>query len=134
MKPGAVLCATPLCLALACAGCAPPAATPPPSPPSNAQWRMALSLTPVAPRQLDPTQFHVQVSDSHGRPVSGASVTFCLVMPAMNMGQNRVTAQAGAAGIYTATGRFTMPGRWQATVQAGKGALHQTQSFAVTVS
>lgn len=124
MKHGAAL-----CLALACAGCAHPA-VPAPSL-SNAQWRMA--LTPAAPRQLDPTQMTVQISDSHGRPVSGAAVTLSLVMPAMDMGQNQVAAKAGAAGIYTATGRFTMPGQWQATVQATKNTLHQTQSFPITV-
>ena len=126
MKRGAAL-----CLTLACAGCAHPAA-PPPSP-SNAHWRMALTLIPAAPRQLDLTQFRVQISDSHGRPVSGAAVTISLVMPAMDMGRNQVTAKSGAAGVYTAVGRFTMPGQWQVTVQAGKGRLHRTLSFPVTV-
>ena len=126
MKLGAAL-----CLTLACAGCARQAALTPP--PANAHWHMALTLIPDAPRQLDPTQLNVQISDSRGKPVSGASVTISLAMPAMDMGQNQVPAQAGAAGVYTATGRFTMPGRWQATVQADKDALHQTQSFPVTV-
>lgn len=126
MKPGAML-----YLTLACAGCAHPAAPIPV--PSNAQWRMALTLTPAAPRQLDPTKFSVQITDGGGRPVSGASVTVRLAMPTMDMGQNQVTAQAGAAGVYVGTGRFTMPGRWQATVQATKSTLHQTQSFPVTV-
>lgn len=94
---------------------------------------MALTLTPAAPRQLDPTRFSVRISDTHGRPVSGVSVTLSLVMPAMDMGQNQVTAQAGTAGVYAAAGRFTMPGHWQATVEASKGTLHQTQSFPVTV-
>lgn len=120
-----------LCLTLVCAGCAHPMAPIPV--PSNAQWHMALTLTPAAPRQLDPTQMTVQISDSRGRPVSGASVTIRLAMPTMDMGQNQVTAGAGAAGVYAATGRFTMPGRWQATVQAGKGGLEQTQFFPVTV-
>ncbi len=126
MKRGAAL-----CLTLACAGCANhPAPAPPPA---NAHWHMALKLTPAAPRQLDPTQFSVQISDSRGKPVSGATVTISLVMPVMDMGQNQVTAKARLAGIYVATGRFTMPGHWQATVQADKGGLHQTQSFPVTV-
>ncbi len=122
---------TALCLLPACAGCARPVSVP--SPPSNARWHIALMLAPLAPRQLDPTQFRVQVSDSHGRPVSGASVTVHWVMPAMNMGQNDAKASAGAAGAYAATGRFTMPGQWQATVQVDKGTLHQSQSFPVTV-
>ena len=121
-----------LCLLPACAGCAPPAALPPP-PPSNARWHMALTLTPAAPRQLDPAEFRVQVSGSHGEPVSGATVTLQWVMPSMNMGQDGAKASEGAAGVYAATGRFTMPGRWQATVQADKGTLHQSQAFPVTV-
>lgn len=120
-----------LCLALVCAGCTHPA-TPAP-PPANAHWHMALTLIPDAPRQLDPAQLSVQISDNHGKPVSGAAVTLSLVMPAMDMGQNQVTAKAGAAGVYAGTGRFTMPGQWQVTVQADKNARHQTQSFPVTV-
>lgn len=119
-----------LCLALACAGCAHPAASPPPS---NAQWHMTLTLLPAAPLRLDPTQLNVQIADNRGGLVSGAAVTMNLTMPTMDMGQNQVPAKARAAGVYTATGRFTMPGHWQATVQADKGALHQTQSFPVTV-
>ncbi len=120
-----------LCLVLVCTGCAHPAAPIPV--PSNAHWRMALTLTPAAPRQLDSTQMTVRVSDNRGKPVRGAAVRINLTMPTMDMGQNQVPAQAHAAGVYTAAGRFTMPGRWQATVQAGKGGLHQTQSFPVTV-
>jgi nitrogen fixation protein FixH len=119
-----------LFLVLASAGCAshdaPPAA-------STAHWRIALTSAPASPRQLDPAQLNVQIAGSSGRPVSGASVNVQLAMPAMDMGQNQVTAQAGAAGVYTATGRFTMPGDWQVTVQADKGALHQSQSFPITV-
>jgi nitrogen fixation protein FixH len=120
-----------LLLVLAGAGCASHDAPKPAA--STAQWRIALTSAPAFPRQLDPAQLNVQIADSSGRPVSGASVTVQLAMPTMDMGQNQVTAQAGAAGIYTATGRFTMPGDWQVTVQADKGALHQSQSFPITV-
>lgn len=92
-----------------------------------------MTTAPDAPRQLDPAQFRVQILDSSGRPVSGASVTVDLTMPAMDMGRNQSAATAGAAGIYTAASRFTMPGDWQVTVQADKGALHQTQSFPLKV-
>jgi nitrogen fixation protein FixH len=126
MKQGAAL-----LLVLVGAGCA-SHNTPAPAA-STAQWRIALASAPASPRQLDPAQFNVQIADSSGRPVSGASVTVQLAMPTMDMGQNQVTAQAGAAGVYTAMGRFTMPGDWQLTVQADKGALHQSQSFPITV-
>ncbi len=125
-----------LFLAAACAGCASRDSTTPPvsmAQASAAQWRIALTSIPAAPRQLDPAQFRVQITGSDGRPVSGASVTVQLAMPTMDMGQNQASAQPGAAGVYTAAGRFTMPGNWQVTVQADKGALHQSQSFPITV-
>jgi len=125
-----------LFLAVACAGCASRDSTTPQvsrAQVSRAHWRIALTSTPAMPRQLDPVQFNVQITGSGGRPVSGASVMVQLAMPTMDMGQNQVAAQAGAVGVYTAAGRFTMPGEWQVTVQADKGALHQSQSFPITV-
>ena len=117
-------------LALVCAGCAGQTV---PAPPNTAHWNMALVTRPAPPRQLDPAQFQVQIRDKAGRPVSGASVLVRLTMPAMDMGPNQATAQAGAAGVYTGGGRFTMPGDWLVTVQADKGRLHQSQSFPVKV-
>ena len=127
-----------MCFALACTGCASRVAAPParpalPAQSSPAAWRMTLTTFPAAPRQLDPTQFQVQILGSDGKPVVGASVSVSLSMPTMDMGQNTVTAQAGTAGTYAAQSRFTMPGDWQVTVQADKGALHQSKSFPVTV-
>ncbi len=100
----------------------------------TAHWRMALTCTPAAPRQLDPAQFRVQLTDSAGEPVAGAVVTLALAMPTMDMGRNEVPATAsGAPGVYTGTGRFTMPGDWSATVQASKGDRQQVQSFPIAV-
>ena len=82
---------------------------------------------------MDPAQFQVRVTDSGGKPVAGARVAVELAMPAMDMGRNEAVAQAGAAGIYTASDRFSMPGDWQVTVQAAKGTAQQSQSFPVTV-
>ena len=121
-------------LALLGAGCAKQAAPPAPSAPSvPAHWQLRLTTVPAAPRALDPVQFQVKISDSSGRPVSGATVTVSLVMPAMDMGQNQAAASASAAGIYTATSRFAMPGDWQVTVLANKQAERQSQSFPVGV-
>ena len=102
-------------------------------PAATAYWTIALAAMPAAPRQLDPTQFRVKLTSHNGKPITGAKVAVQLAMPAMDMGRNEVTAQAGAAGAYTAAGRFTMPGVWQVTVQADKGAAHQSQSFPITV-
>ena len=119
-----------LCFALACGGCASHAVTEPPS--NTAHWNITLVTRPALPRQLDPAQFQIQITDG-GKPVSGASVAVQLAMPAMDMGRNQSAAQPGAAGVYTATGRFTMPGNWQVAVQADKGRLHQSQSFPIAV-
>ncbi|MGI4790045.1 MAG: FixH family protein [Janthinobacterium lividum] len=118
-------------IVLLCVGCANKAAPIPSA--GTADWRIGLSARPAAPRQMDPAQFRVQITDRGGKPVTGAQVVVGLAMPAMDMGRNQVTALAGAAGVYTASGRFTMPGDWQVTVRADKGKAHQTQSFPITV-
>ena len=120
-----------LCFALACGGCASHAVTEPPS--NTAHWNITLVTRPALPRQLDPAQFEVHLKDDKGKPVSGASVIVQLAMPTMDMGRSQAAAQPGAAGVYTAAGRFTMPGDWQVTVQANKGAQHQSQSFPIAV-
>jgi nitrogen fixation protein FixH len=122
-----------LILLFLCAGCANRPAPKTTVTTPTVDWRIALSATPVVPRQLDPAQFRVQVTDHAGKPVTGAQVIVQLAMPSMDMGRNQIAAQAGAAGVYTASGRFTMPGDWQVTVQADKGAAHQSQSFPITV-
>ena len=111
------------------AGCGQQAAPPAPSPASApAHWQIQMTTIPAAPQALDPAQFRVHILDSSGRPVSGATVTVNLTMPAMDMGRNQSAAAAGAAGIYTAAGRFTMPGDWQVTVQADKKAQRISRS------
>ena len=123
-----------LCLVIACAGCTDRTVPAVPAVPAadTAHWRIALTADPAAPRQLDPTRFTVQVTDS-GKPVSSAGVEVQLSMPTMDMGRNEVTAQPQSAGTYIANGRFTMPGDWQVTVIADHGKLHQTQSFPIQV-
>ena len=124
-------------LAAAClgTGCSPhrrpPLSAPPPA--GTAQWRIAFSVTPNMPRQLDPAQFQVKLTDTHKKPVRGAAVTVRLAMPAMDMGRNDVGLREATPGIYIGTGRFTMPGDWQATVSADKGTAHQSQTAAVSV-
>ncbi len=105
----------------------------PTQPANTAHWRIGLAVTPKQPRQLDPALFQVQVTDSRNKPVHGAAVTAELVMPAMNMGQNVTALHEAPPGTYSGTGRFTMPGNWEATVSADKGAAHQFQTFPVSV-
>jgi nitrogen fixation protein FixH len=113
------------------AGCSPRAGSPLHA--DTAHWKIAFAVTPEQPRQLDPAQFKVQVTDKNKTPVSGAAVTVGLAMPAMDMGRNDVRLHEAPPGTYTGTGRFTMPGDWEAAVSADKGAAHQSQTFPVSV-
>ncbi len=112
-------------------GCSPHSGSLPPT--NTAHWRIRFLLTPKSPRQLDPALLRVQVTDSRNKPVSGAAVTVELAMPAMDMGRNDVQLHETPPGTYTGTGRFTMPGDWDAAVSAGRGAAHQSQTFPVSV-
>ncbi len=115
------------------AGCSRPPALPP-APAGTAQWALALTAAPTPPRQLDPVQMTVRVTDARHKPVSGASVSAALTMPGMDMGRNEVALRESATpGIYIGTGRFTMPGDWSALVTARKGAARAAQAFPVTV-
>ena len=116
---------------LLCAGCT--HQSPPVVPVGTGQWRIAFSVTPAAPRQLDPAQFQVKLTDTRTKPVRGAAVMVRLAMPTMDMGRNEVGLREATPGTYIGTGRFTMPGDWQATISADKGAVHQSQTAAVSV-
>ena len=121
----------PLALLL-CAGCTPhPAALPRED--LNPDLRLALDTTPNPPSSLDPTTFTVRASDAKGRPVSGATVSVRLDMPAMPMGDNGIGLKPGVVGAYTGTGRFTMAGDWRVTVTAAQGGRSATQGFSLRV-
>ncbi len=121
-----------LVLVLLCAGCTPRAATPPREA-LNPNLRLALVTTPSPPSSLDPTTFTVQASDTKGRPVSGATVSVRLDMPAMTMGNNEIPIMPGEAGVYVGMGRFTMAGDWRVTVTAVQGGRSATQGFPLRV-
>jgi len=119
-----------LLLFLFCAGCAPhPAAAPRPNPRLN----LALDRAPRPPMSLDPTFLTVRVTDAAGKPVTGASVSLRLDMPAMAMGDNVVAARETAPGTYAGTGRFTMAGAWRVTASAAKGPERASRAFPVEV-
>lgn len=131
-KTGAVIAGSILLLG---GGCtirhAPPTVLPSAS--TGRPWRIGLKTVPARPQQLDPTQFLVRIKDSSGRPLTGAAVSVQLTMPSMDMGRNAAAAkEVSPPGTYAATGRFTMPGDWQITVQARRGQTSQSQSFSRT--
>lgn len=120
-----------VCLLL-CAGCSPKSAPPPQT--THGQFlHIILQISPPHPRQMDPTTFTVHVTNSMGKAVMGEAVTVDLGMPAMDMGRNEVTLKPAGPGVYKGTGRFTMAGRWQATVSAGQSRNHAQRVFPVEV-
>lgn len=94
---------------------------------------LALDMTPRPVMSLDPTALTVRIRDAAGRPVSGATVTLRLDMPAMPMGRNEVRARETMAGAYAGTGRFTMAGAWRVAVTAVKGPERASRAFPVEV-
>jgi hypothetical protein len=91
--------------------------------------QVSLQMTPLTPRQMDPTQFTVHLTDSHARPVSKASVGTELTMPTMAMGQNAVVLAPTAPGVYSGTGRFSMDGDWVVVVTVTQVASKTVRSF-----
>ena len=125
-----------LLLLLLLPGCAPrPAA--PPAPPATVTRGPKLNLTlESSPRpllSLDPVPLTVRVTDAAGRPVGGAAVSLRLDMPDMSMGENVASAHEAEPGVYRATGRFTMAGKWRVTASAARGASRASRAFPVEV-
>ena len=127
-------------LLLLFSGCAPHPARPSlggPAPPATVTHGPKLNLTldalPRPPLSLDPAPLTVRVADAAGRPVTGAAVSLRLDMPDMPMGENVANAHESGRGVYRATGRFTMAGKWRVTASAARGASQASRAFPVEV-
>ena len=132
MKRAVISLVAAVCLGTGCSPHRRPSPSPPP-PTGTAQWQIAFLVTPSTPRQLDPVQFQVKLTDTHKKPVQGAVVMVRLAMPTMDMGRNDIGLREATPGTYTGTSRFTMPGDWQMTVSVDKGAAHQSRTLPVSV-
>jgi Cu(I)/Ag(I) efflux system membrane fusion protein len=87
--------------------------------------RVAVRTTPDPPRTGD-NQFEVAVAEADGAPVTGASVSLVLFMPAMptmNMPamRNEIRLTEAAGGVYRGTGQVPMAGRWELTATVMRG-------------
>ena len=97
---------------------------------------IAFRTQPDPPRTGNDT-FEVRVTDSSGKPVTGASVSVQLLMPAMpsmNMPAIRteVMLPPVGEGVYRATGEVTTGGRWDVTVTVVKdGARLGSKQFSL---
>ena len=78
---------------------------------------VALKVDPFPPRSMRASSFTLTLADAQGAPVSGATVTCNMTMPAMAMPMNQPAAMEQSPGVYTAEVLFTMAGDWEAAVQ-----------------
>lgn len=79
-------------------------------------FRISLSTDPVMV-PVGKAKVQLKVSDSQGKPVSGATVKVFARMPNMNMGEREEVAMQGSEpGSYTAPATFAMAGQYDVTV------------------
>jgi hypothetical protein len=72
-----------------------------------------LLVLPFPPVPMESTTLDLTLRDADQQPVSGASVSFDLTMPAMEMPVNRPQASEAEPGVYRANAVFTMAGEWR---------------------
>lgn len=96
-------------------------------------FQVMLGLAPEEPRADQETAFRFAVREND-QPVRGANVRVSLVMPLMDMGKNEFDAkEAATAGLYEATGKFTMGDEWEIFVTVVKDGRKGVHVFNVRV-
>jgi hypothetical protein len=73
--------------------------------------------------------FQVFVTDTTGRAISEAKVSYDLIMTNMNMGKNVMNATWLGDGYYTGKVYLSMPGPWRVTVSINRSGQVTTASF-----
>lgn len=91
---------------------------------NQAHAAVQFSTVPATPRK-GANQIQIRLADSHGKPISGASVEatfFMSAMPAMGMSAMRVQAECADRGGGLYQGSITLPigGAWKVSVVARK--------------
>jgi nitrogen fixation protein FixH len=97
--------------------------------PQAPNWKLELRVVPDPPRPLEESTFAVRLRSVTDEAVTGARVEADLSMPSHRMGENRVALRETEAGIYTGTGRFTMPGEWRVEIRVEKGDHRRVEQF-----
>jgi hypothetical protein len=95
-------------------------------------FAVKLQFSPV-PSIAAPSTIAVTVTDTVGKPVSGATVTAGFSMLTMDMGKDEVALKQAKPGKYVGTCSFAMSGSWKIVVTAVKGSLKTVVTKAVTV-
>jgi len=81
---------------------------------TDGDLKAVLSFSPDPPGMMSAVQMTLTLTDSSGKPVEGAQVSYDLTMPAMPMPTNKPEATDQGNGVYLTTATFTMAGEWQA--------------------
>ena len=79
---------------------------------------VTITLESKAAAVLNAPQTWLIRLERDGKPVESPDVYLDLVMPAMEMGQNKPLANPVGEGQYTASGTYTMQGEWHVFVHA----------------
>lgn len=97
--------------------------TPPANAPAATSTRLTLSVDPTTPTGGSDARFHATLTGNDGKPITGATVTVTVVMPAMpSMSmpemRNSFPLAASSDGSYSGKGTIPMAGSWNVTVDA----------------
>jgi hypothetical protein len=95
-------------------------------------WRLKLDI-PESINAGKPVDVALRVFDAAGQPVENAQAELSLVMPSMDMGENKPALTETAPGIYTGKATFTMAGPWEAVARVSKGGQTISQRFPCNV-
>jgi ABC-type glycerol-3-phosphate transport system substrate-binding protein len=83
---------------------------------------------PNSPIRGDNT-FEAFVTDSNGKPITNATVTFDINMTNMNHGKNVITASSLGNGRYSGVVHFLMAGPWRVIVGVQRAGQTKTVRF-----
>ena len=75
----------------------------------------------------------IKVSDSKGKPVTGADVEMVLTMIDMDHGEHKTPAKMTAPGIYEGKANFFMVGGWNLEVRVKKGNQSKAEKIKIEV-
>jgi hypothetical protein len=89
----------------------------------------ALTFSPDPIDAMTPVTLSLQLTDSSGKAIDGAQVSYDLTMPAMKMPPNQPEATSQGNGLYTVETSFSMSGDWQAAVTIKQGNASTVLTF-----
>ncbi|HEY3821439.1 MAG TPA: FixH family protein [Polyangiaceae bacterium] len=99
-------------------------------PGASGVFSFVLVSSAPAPPADETNVFVLQILDSGGQPVTGATVTVKPTMPLMSHGTSSVTVTPNADGSYTLQPLyFFMAGLWEVAINASSGSQKDTTSF-----